>query len=365
MLSTHHITLENLVNSFQNPIWSHWGWTQLNKPLSISFYESWIKNQFHGDMTYLENHLDFKKNQDKIPSNNPFKSTSRSENDRFFKSALVFAFPYRPHPFPQTQMQSLKIAEYVGQKDYHHWIPETLGRLKNQLEEKWPHEAFYIATDSAPLLERELAARAGIGWIGKNTCLINKKKGSFFLIGELLTTLDSNNLDSLHPDLCGRCRKCIDSCPTQALLDNRSLDANKCISYLTIESKKTPPLELRNKMDGWFFGCDICQDVCPWNGKVSDFFAYKKSQPLIDNRNQLINDLRWILTSSGKILTKNLLNSPLSRARPFGLKRNAIIVACHHQLKELLPDLFALQKEEKYKELCTWAIHQITSNQSN
>lgn len=118
-------------------------------------------------------------------------------------------------------------------------------------------------------------------------------------------------------------------------------------------------------MDGWFFGCDICQDVCPWNGKVSDFFAYKKSQPLIDNRNQLINDLRWILTSSGKILTKNLLNSPLSRARPFGLKRNAIIVACHHQLKELLPDLFALQKEEKYKELCTWAIHQITSNQSN
>src|SRR5690606_18939879 len=155
------------------------------------------------------------------------------------------------------------------------------------LERSFPKESFRAFTDSAPLLERDLAHHAGMGWFGKNSCLIHPRKGSFFLLGEIVTSLQLQGPSTPPPDFCGTCRRCIDACPTQAISEDRSLDAGRCISYWTIEAKKPPPDELRNSFQQWFFGCDICQDVCPENQKL-----LKKEKPQSFSRQDQIQDLR-------------------------------------------------------------------------
>ena len=216
------------------------------------------------------------------------------------QSAIVIAVSYLPHPQPTTnsetqeRLQRLGVARYAQGEDYHDWLKEKLQQIILQLQTCFPEEHFLAATDSSPVLERDLAYHAGIGWFVKNTCIIHQQKGSFYLLGEILTTLSCDQVTLPHPDRCGTCNRCIEACPTQAIVSAHVLDARKCISYLTIEAKDVPSLELREQIGAHFFGCDICQDVCPWNGKVLNA---EKSEPV-----DVSEDLKWILTRTNQEL---------------------------------------------------------------
>ena len=164
----------------------------------------------------------------------------------------------------------MRTALYAQSKDYHLSFARKLEGLKDHLEVHFANEQFLCCTDSKPVAERELAARAGLGWIGKNGCLIDRRIGSLFFIGEIYTSLAINDSMPLIPDHCGTCDRCVTACPTQALRSDRTLDARKCIAYWTIEAKSDPPVEMRSRFSDWFFGCDICQTVCPWNERAFD-----------------------------------------------------------------------------------------------
>ncbi|MBX2986332.1 MAG: tRNA epoxyqueuosine(34) reductase QueG [Bdellovibrionaceae bacterium] len=325
------------------------GWSPLEKPLSLDLYRQWLAENRHGEMKYLEEHLPVKENpQSRFP---------------FARSALVFAVPYRPHPEPREWSRSpLRIASYAHGADYHFWFRDRLRALIPRLKEKFPEAEFEAHTDSSPLLERDLAVRAGLGWVGKNTCVIHPKAGSFFLLGEILTSLEFGDEAAPLLDFCGTCTRCLDVCPTQALVEPRKLDARRCLSYLSIESRQLPPEELRDKWGDWFFGCDLCQSVCPWNQKP--FRPSARDQQILaniewDEEVLLLEELRRILTSSGKGLERLFQGSPLLRAGPFGLKRNALMVAAHRGLDVLRPEIEALQDHERLGELARWALNKL------
>ncbi len=325
---------------------SHWGQTDLKTPLSLEFYKTWLDQGFHSSMSYLKEHLPKKANPQLLGTQ--------------LKSSLIFCFPYLPHPesynFP---LQDLRVALYARGQDYHLWIKSHLNELSAELKKKFPQDEFLVLTDSGPVMERDLAYRAGLGWIGKNTCLIDRKEGSLFLIGEILTSLPLKSEPQLEPDFCGTCTACIDICPTQAIKAPRLLDAGLCISYWTIESRSVPPESLRRQIGDWFFGCDLCQTVCPWNKKVfKSQLTLELPSERPDSQN-LKNELRMILTSSGKALTRLFVGTPLQRAGPFGLKRNAMIVAANLKILDLEKDIEVYQNHEKLGDLATWCLAEL------
>jgi len=226
----------------------------------------------------------------------------------------------------------------------------------------FPDEVFMSATDSSPVLERDLAYRAGLGWVGKNTCLIDRHHGSLFFIGEILTSLRLEVSAQVLPDFCGTCTRCMDICPTGALEAPRLLNANKCISYLNIESKKIPEAALRPLIGDQFFGCDLCQTVCPWNQKAfGKSLEIKPRRDLTaESRKALREELEEILTWSGKRLSRKFSGSPLNRASPWQLRRNAIIVATNQQLQELTPCISALAKDARLRDLVVWSLQQLS-----
>ncbi len=342
------------------------GFLNLTKPISLSFYEEWLDEGLNADMKYLKDHLGQKKDL------NQFLPEA--------KSVIIVALDYFNHPKPMslkskkeliteslltktsdTKISSMKIASYAKGEDYHFFFKKKLEDAKNHLKSIYPNEEFKTSTDSKPILERDFAYQAGLGWYGKNTMLIHQDHGSYFLLGEIVTTIDfkstkKENLNfsidvnpsrrenadpmsddlSYHPNRCGTCTKCIDACPTQALSPQK-LDANKCISYWTIESKTIPPLSLAQKFDSWFFGCDICQDVCPWNIKLHTLDKIKTKNQV--ERQDVLDEILEILKSSNKALEKKFFGTPLSRARGFGLKRNALIVAMNMKAIEIKDDI--------------------------
>lgn len=323
------------------------GVTQLSTPVTISHYEKWIDEQHHADMEYLKNHMDHKKN----PKN----------WQPLMRSAFVFAFGYHPHPEGPSPLPASRLAMYAKGKDYHHWMKDRLQKVIDELQTEFPEAHFQAHTDSSPVLERDLAARAGLGWFGKNTCLIHPQAGSLFLIGEILTSLDVQLITKPVHDFCGTCTKCMEACPTQALTSERKLEADKCISYLTIESRKIPPEPLRTKMGDWLFGCDICQTVCPWNQK-----AFKKQlevKNILDlsssEATALTEELRWILSTSHNQIQKKIVGTPLLRTGGKGLKRNALVVCANRKIAELLPEVQSLKNDEYLGELATWCETQL------
>jgi epoxyqueuosine reductase len=321
---------------------SHFGATTLRRPFSFDIYRSWLNEGLHGDMEYLEAHAPFKENpQSKWP---------------LAKSALVFAAPYFPHPerLEEFPLKNLRVSLYAQGYDYHFWFKQQLENLCQHFRSLFPEDEFVAMTDSSPVLERDLAHQAGLGWIGKNTCLIHPKNGSLFFIGEIYSSLTLDFEAELVHDFCGTCTRCIDICPTQALISPRKLDARKCISYLTIESKEIPSSELREKIGDWFFGCDLCQTICPWNEKAFKGKLIKNEAPC-ENKKLLEEELRWILVTSGKQLEKALKGTPLSRAGNFGLKRNALIVAHNQSLRGLKSEIEDLFEHPKLGELAKWA----------
>ena len=333
---------------------SHWGLSPLARPFSFEIYRRWIANGQHGEMGYLKKHLEFKQDP--------------ARHFPFAQTAIVFAMPYgaeHPHAkdFPLT---AARVARYAAGDDYHRWLTDRLREIIARLRINFPEDTFEAHTDSAPILERDLAVRAGLGWIGRNGCVIHPKHGSLFLIGEILTSFGAVGSETTIPDLCGKCRACVDVCPTQAIQYDRTLDARKCLSYLSIESREVPEEPIRSRWGDWFFGCDLCQTICPWNHKVlgltpTDISRDRQNLPPIiaDERMKLVAELSWILETSGKQIQKAFARTALNRAGPFGLKRNAMMVAVGRNLIELKAPIEALSQHPKLGDLAIWAAGQL------
>jgi epoxyqueuosine reductase len=215
------------------------------------------------------------------------------------------------------------VAAYAWGDDYHDVLPERLrslvGFIEDRVGQPVPNRCY---TDTGPLLERELAQRAGLGWIGKNTCLIHPRQGSYFLLAEILLALDLDIDPPFQTDHCGSCTRCIDACPTGCILPDRTLDASRCISYLTIELKGAIPLELRSRVGEWVFGCDLCQQVCPWNLR----FASPHGDPCFAPRPGVPQpDLALEISLSPEAFNLKFKGSPLKRAKRGGYLRNVAL----------------------------------------
>ena len=237
------------------------GVTTPEPPPHAAFFENWLSLDRHGRMGYLATE------RSRLCRGDPRQIMPEC------KSILVLAMPYSNPASaspslsqPDTKRSRVRIAAYAWGRDYHDVIPERAKALVAFIEQRANRPVLSRCyTDTGPILERDLAQRAGLGWIGKNTCLINPTLGSYFLLAEILLDLDLQPDAVFETDHCGSCTRCIQACPTDCILPDRSIDARRCISYLTIELKEAIPLELRPRMGDWIFGCDICQMVCPWN----------------------------------------------------------------------------------------------------
>jgi len=249
------------------------------------------------------------------------------------RSALCVALQYWPLSKDAEPTGDLwpRVARYARGRDYHDVMGERLAALARQIENAFPGAATRPYVDTGPVLERELAARAGLGAVGKNTNLLHPEAGSWFLLGELFTTLD---LDPDLPlaDLCGSCTRCLDACPTGALPEPFRLDANRCISYWTIEHRSAIPEERRRAMGDWVFGCDVCQEVCPWNEAPGEGAYPELASPNSTARAELALgaeradlDLAGLLGLAREDYVRRFRGSPMKRPKLAGLQRNAAI----------------------------------------
>lgn len=340
------VTESWLTDLLKSEGFTHWGVAAIERPHSFEHYRQWLDQGCHGEMSYLKLHLPQKETPEQLLP--------------MAKTALVLSqsyFPDHPESLANWPIPSLPVAAYAQGKDYHFWFRERLQGIVEKLKHLHPQDAFLAMTDSHPVMERDLARRAGLGWFGKNTCVIDPKHGSLFLLGEIYTSLKLEVTAPTTLDHCGTCRRCLDSCPTQAFTSERVLDARKCISYWTIEARSNPPAELRHAIGQWFFGCDICQTVCPWNEKL--FGRGFKTNPTA-SRADLVAELRLILGSSNKKLNQMFANTPLSRTGGRGLKRNAILMVAHHRLEELSDDIRREgARHPELTELQEWACLQL------
>lgn len=231
------------------------------------------------------------------------------------KSVVSLLFNYYPKDF--IVADSYKIAKYAYGEDYHHVVKDKLKEFLFSIQNEIGEVSGRAFVDSAPILEKAWAAKSGLGWIGKNSNLLTQKVGSFYFIAEIIIDLELE-YDFATTDHCGTCTACIDACPTQAIVAPYVVDGSKCISYFTIELKDNIPAEFKNKFDDWAFGCDVCQDVCPWNK-----FSKAHNEPLFDTNPNLLamskKDWTEITEETFRIVFKN---SPLKRAKYKGITRN-------------------------------------------
>jgi len=263
--------------------------------------EAWLNSKKHGKMEYMENHFDKRLNPTLLVDD--------------AKSVVSLLYNYYPSQTQNTEAP--KISKYAYGKDYHEVIKEKLKEFLNTLKEKIGDVNGRAFVDSAPVLDKAWAKKSGLGWIGKNANLINKQQGSFFFIAELIIDLELA-YDGPIKDYCGTCTRCIDACPTEAIVEPYVVDGSKCISYLTIELKDAIPSEFKDKMDNWAFGCDVCQDVCPWNR-----FSSPHSEPQFINQTDLLN---WSSNEWHELTEETFQmifrQSAVKRTKYKGLKRN-------------------------------------------
>jgi len=265
--------------------------------------KKWLQNGYHAEMNYMQKHADLRVNPQLLVEN--------------AKSVIVLLFNYYPSQMMDTSSDYL-ISAYAYGDDYHDVIRQKLKTLISKLKEQAPDISVRGFVDSAPVLERAWATRAGLGWIGKNSMLISKKNGSYFFISELITDIELEYDMPMGGNYCGDCSRCIDACPTGAITNLRTVDANKCISYLTIENKGEIPVSFTGSYEKWIFGCDICQQVCPWNK-----FSSPHNEPLFSPSEELIGlkkeDWENMNIDQFKSIFKK---SAVKRAKFAGLKRN-------------------------------------------
>jgi len=265
--------------------------------------ENWLKQERHGQMGYMENHFDKRLDPRLLVDG--------------AKSVISLSLNYFPEQ-QQTDPSAPKISKYAYGMDYHQVIKDKLFKLLNFIETEIGEVAGRAFVDSAPVLDRAWAKRSGIGWVGKNSNLINKKSGSFFFLAELIIDLKLDYDQPFAADHCGTCTKCIDSCPTEAIISPYVIDAKKCISYLTIELREEIDAGFKDKMENWMFGCDICQDVCPWNR-----FSVPHSEPHFQPNEHLLRMKKddW-LDITEDVFKTIFKNSAVKRTKFKGLTRN-------------------------------------------
>ena len=265
--------------------------------------ESWLKNGMHGSMHYMEKYFDMRIDPALLVPG--------------AKSIITLLLNYFPLEKQYTDVPA--VAKYAYGKDYHEVIKAKLNSFLQVLNEKIGNINGRGFVDSAPVLERSWAQRSGLGWIGKNGNLITRNAGSFFFIASLITDLELDYDDPFAKDYCGTCTKCLDACPTDAILPNKVIDGSRCISYFTIELKDMLiPGEMKGKFENWMFGCDICQDVCPWN-RFSKPTTENDFSPIPEILNLSTNDWENMTEDSFKKIFKH---SPLKRAKFKGIQRN-------------------------------------------
>lgn len=264
--------------------------------------EQWLQQGMHGNMQYMENYFDLRIDPSKLVPG--------------AKSVITLLLNY--FPAEQQQAGTPKISKYAYGKDYHEVIREKLNNLLHLIKENIGDVNGRGFVDSAPVLERSWAVRSGAGWVGKNGNLVTKQ-GSYFFIATLITDLDLIADDAFAKDYCGSCKRCINSCPTNAIMENKFINGSRCISYFTIELKDALiPAGMQNKFQNWMFGCDICQDVCPWNrfSKPTSEIAFKPIPEILN-----LSTKEW-QSLSNKAFKKIFKTSPLKRAKHKGIQRN-------------------------------------------
>jgi epoxyqueuosine reductase len=263
--------------------------------------EKWLKNNSHGQMTYMENHFDKRLDPTLLVDG--------------AKSVVSLLLNYYPSELQRED--SYKISKYAYGQDYHFVIKDKLNELLFGIQEHIGAVSGRAFVDSAPVLDKAWAAKSGLGWIGKNSNLITQKVGSFYFIAELIIDLELE-YDAATTDHCGSCTACLDACPTQAIIAPYQVDGSKCISYYTIELKENLPDNMKGKFDDWAFGCDVCQDVCPWNR-----FSKPHNEPLFQANPELLSFSKkdWEEITA-ETFQKVFKDSPLKRTKWEGLKRN-------------------------------------------
>ena len=263
--------------------------------------ENWLKNEMHGEMSYMERNFDMRLDPRKILNG--------------AKSVISLTYNYYTDKLQKDE--NFKISKYAFGTDYHFVIREKLKNLLFLIKEKVGDINGRVFVDSAPILERAWAKKSGLGWIGKNTNLISKNVGSFFFLCEIIVDIELD-YDYSTTDHCGTCTACIDACPTNAIVEPYKVDGSRCISYLTIELKENMPEYAKDSYDKWIFGCDICQDVCPWNK-----FSKPHNEPLFnaDEKFLSMSKNEW-LEITKETFDKVFKDSPVKRTGYNGLKRN-------------------------------------------
>jgi epoxyqueuosine reductase len=317
----------------------------------LQCFPEWIAAGYAGDMKYMEAR----------DEQGTLKRASLSRVAPWARSVIVCAINYNTdHPYStETQDQSRGwISRYAwSHEDYHEAVLRRVKQVEDAIHEEVGESEPQLITrsyvDTGPIVERVFAKYAGVGWIGKNTCIINQKIGSWLFLGVILTSLEiTPNVPA--PDRCGTCTRCIEACPTNAILAPYKLDSNRCISYLTIEKRGSIPEEQRAGMGRHVFGCDICQDVCPWNRK-----APATTAPEFSPREALVNPaLDWLAEMSSEEFRDTFRGSPIRRAKRSGLRRNAVIAIGNSGKLEFLPLLekLILDEDLSLAESARWAL---------
>jgi len=337
----------------------------------LQHFPKWIAAGHAGEMKYMA----------ALDDRGDLKRGSLDRVAPWARSVVVCAINYNTANPYSTQVHEPGrgwISRYAwSREDYHDAVRRRLKRVEAALHQAMPQQAAlhravqhqdlpaelqpalitrsYV--DTGPIVERVYAKYAGVGWIGKNTCIIDQKKGSWLFLGVILTSLELAP-DMPAPDRCGTCTRCIEACPTDALLGPHQLDSNRCISYLTIEKRGSIPEDLRAGMGSHVFGCDICQDVCPWNRK-----APISTMPEFEARPELVNPaLAWIAEMSGEEFRAIFRGSPIRRTKRSGLRRNAAIAMGNSGNRQFLPllDQLAADEDESVSQSARWAKTQLT-----
>jgi epoxyqueuosine reductase len=327
------------------------GITSPKPPPHLDIYNLWLANGRHGAMAYLASDRARQHRSDPLM----ILPACRS----IITVGIRYPSPVDIPPDPGNLLTG-RIAAYAWGEDYHRVLPPRLDKLAENIErinQRPIQQRRY--TDTGPILEREFTQRAGLGWIGKNTCLIAPDQGSYFLLAEIFIDLELEPDDPFLPDRCGICRRCIEACPTSCILPDRTLDARRCISYLTIELKGSIPLDMRSLMGDWCFGCDVCQEVCPWNIR----FATPESEQAFAPRAGLARpDLRKEIHLSPTLFNQKFKHNPVLRTRRRGYLRNVAIALGNHKDPSAMADLEGVMLSESEPAIrghVAWAIGQI------
>jgi epoxyqueuosine reductase len=313
----------------------------------------WLDQGFAGEMAYMRRHAEARRHPDSILPE--------------VRSVVMVGMNYKPvargeeqlaPETPNANNSRGRVARYARGTDYHDVLRQRLNQLLDWLRDEVPGCRGRGVVDTAPLLERDFARRAGLGWFGKNTMLLNKRLGSYFFLGALLLDLDLATDLPHETSHCGTCTACLDACPTQAFVGPGWLDSRRCISYLTIELKGPVPEDLRPQLGDWLFGCDVCQEVCPWNRK-----APAATEPALRPRADLESaDLVELLGLSAEQFRVRFRGTALTRAKRRGLLRNAALILGTRRDVAALPALrrALADPEPLVREAARWAVDQIT-----